>query len=98
MPPRKVLEIWNSLPGMSRSVERHYDDLIYPVTWVWRRCTSQLGRCYEVAPLFQNPAVSIISNVYLVLLQLFYTPYNEIYIHVNTNFILAFYFVLFVST
>jgi hypothetical protein len=95
---RKVLKIWNSLPGMPRSVERHYDDLRYPVTWVWRRCSSLLERCYGEAPLFQNPAVSIISNVYLVLLQLFYAPYNEMYIHVNTNFILVFYFVLFVST
>jgi hypothetical protein len=45
-PPRKGPKIWNPLPGMPRSVGRHYDDVIHPVMWLWRRCTSRLRRCY----------------------------------------------------
>jgi hypothetical protein len=95
--PRKGPNIWNPLPGMRRSVGCHYDDVIHPVTWLWRRCTSRLGMCYGEVPLFQNPGFSTISNAYLFLLQLFHQPYIKIYICGNTNFVLVFYFVLFVS-
>ena len=44
--PQKGPKIWNPLPGMPRSVWRHYDEVINPVTLLWRRCTSRLGRCY----------------------------------------------------
>ena len=63
------------------------------VTWLHL----PLGNYYEEMPLFQNPGFSTISNAYLFLLQLFHQPYIKIYICVNTNFVLVFYFVLFVS-
>ncbi len=59
---RKGPNIWNPLPGMPRSVWYHYDDVIHPVTWLWRRCTSRLGMCYGEVPLFQNPGFSTISD------------------------------------
>jgi hypothetical protein len=47
--------------------------------------------------IVQNPGCSTISNAYLFLLQLFHQPYIKIYFCVNTNFVLVFYFLLFVS-
>jgi hypothetical protein len=39
-PLQKGSKIWNPLPGMPRSVGRHYDEVIHPVALLWRRCTS----------------------------------------------------------
>jgi hypothetical protein len=41
---------------------------------------------------------SVFSNVYLCFLQLFHKPYIQRDFSVDTNFVLVFYFVLFVST
>ena len=45
-PPWKGPIIWNPLPGMPCSVGRHYDDVIHPVTWLWRRYEWCYGRCH----------------------------------------------------
>ena len=45
-PPCKGPKIWNPLPGMPCIVGRHYDDVIHPVTWLWRRYEWCYGRCH----------------------------------------------------